>query len=282
LLLLLATSCSSSSGTGSAGPTPDAGPGDGAPRDAKSDAPAPPGQWSCLGQVSLDLPTKPTLTWQLQPLDALSGATFGNLQVQECSMMDVTCSPALFIGVTDPTTGIATVSAVASTNGFDGFWEFQASGYVPSLVFSNVPIINDAQIATGPAWNTSDLKTALGTLGSGWDMTKGIVAFQAFDCNSPALHQNYTLTAKQLAGTLAMGVTMSIDPSGGTASYLAGKTYSTSAMQTDKSGQGVIVDVPEGWVTLTATLAATGQKIGTGRVYAKAGAVSSITMSPSP
>jgi hypothetical protein len=59
-----------------------------------------------------------------------------------------------------------------------------------------------------------------------------------------------------------------------------GDTLSTTATQTDSSGQGGFISVPVGWVTMTATVVATGQILGTAHVYSSKGSLTGTVIVP--
>jgi len=272
--LIILAACSSSSGS-SSGPS-DSGTHTDAPATSTND-------WSCLGHVTLALPAKPTLAWQVEPIDIVSAKPFPGLAVQACPAGDGPCANPVATATTDATTGIATLSVPSGQEGFTGFWQAQPTGDVPNLLFSNIPIRNDVQVDGRQQWSAGEVLVALGSGGVQWDSTKGIVGFQIHDCNSSFLHQD-TTPSPGGPRVVGQGVSVSISSTapGIVAGYFLGDTLSTTATQTDASGQGGFVNVPEGWVTFTAKLAATGQTIGTASVYSKAGALTGTVLAPSP
>ena len=283
VLVVVVASC----GGGSGSPGGDAGGSDVAKVDARTDAakdvavdaPGTINDWSCLGHVKLAPPAKSTLNLMVSPVDIVSNMALPNVVVDACSATDGTCSKPVATATTNAM-GIATLSVPAGTKGFDGFWRYQPSGDLESLEFSNIPFRNDVQVNGRQAWTHADVAIVLGSAGASWDTKKGIVGMQVGDCTSTYLHQD-TVTAPT-GHTRAIGVSFSIKPSdpGVVQGYFLGDTLSTTAKQTDASGQGGWLNVPEGWVTMTATLVATGQTIATARVYAKAGALTGTSVSP--
>jgi hypothetical protein len=273
-LLVLAAACGNSGG-GSA-PAVDSG--------VEAEASATPDDWSCLGHVTLVAPAKATLMWQLQPTDLLSNTMYANLPVQACAAGDGPCATPVAMATTDATTDIATVAVPAGQAGFDGFWQTAPTGGYPGLDFSNIPIRNDLQVDVRQQWSASLIKVPLGAVAGQWDKTKGIVLVQVHNCNSPTLHQDASNPTGPAPRVLAAGVSIAIAPqaAGIVGGYVAGGTLSTTASETDASGQGDFVNVPEGWVTLTARVVATGKTVGTAHVYSRAGAVTSVVLAPSP
>jgi len=149
---------------------------------------------------------------------------------------------------------------------------------------SNIPIRNDVQIDQRQEWDANAIRNALGPAGVQWDTTKAIVLYRVQDCNSGYLHQDTVPTVPQSTAALGTGVSVTIAPSasGIVTGYFQGGMLATTSKQTDASGQGGFVDVPEGSVTLTAKVVATGQTIGTAHVYARAGSVTDTVLAPSP
>ena len=272
-LLALAAACSSSN---SAGPAADSG--------VAADAATQGNDWSCIGHVTLSPPAKTTLMWKLWPSDMIGNDMFPDLPVQVCGANDAKCVSPVAMGTTDPTTGYATLSVPAGQNGFDGFWQSQPTGAHTTLNFSNIPIRNDVQIDQRQEWDANAIRNALGPAGVQWDTTKAIVLFRVQDCNSGHLHQDTVPTVPQSTAALGTGVSVTIAPSasGIVSGYFQGGMLATTTKQTDASGQGGFVDVPEGSVTLTAKVVATGQTIVTAQVYARAGSVTDTVLAPSP
>jgi hypothetical protein len=236
--------------------------------------------WSCLGHVASQSPVKTSLSWQVQPTNVASGDGFADTLVWACASDDSICSPPVASTYTNsafPFT--ATLGVPTGANGFDGFWQTQPPGDLLNLYFNNVPIIDDVQIDDRQTWGAGIFNVVLGSVGASWDETKGVVGFQIHDCNSRYLHQSQSLSDD---GADAAGVSLSIDPpsAGIILGYFDGDTVSTTQGHTDSSGEGGFLNVPEGWVTITATLAATNQNVGSARVYSKAGAISSAIISP--
>jgi F0F1-type ATP synthase membrane subunit c/vacuolar-type H+-ATPase subunit K len=188
------------------------------------------------------------------------------------------------MGPTDSTTGYATLAVPAGQSGFDGFWQSQPMGGHATLNFSNIPVRNDVQVDQRQEWDANAIRNALGPAGVQWDTTKAIILFQVEDCRSALLHQDAVLSVKQSTAALGLGVAVTIAPSasGIVPGYFVGGMLAASAKQTDASGRGGFVDVPQGSITLTAKVVATGQTLGTAHVVARAGSVANVTLAPSP
>ena len=238
--------------------------------------------WSCVGHVVLAPSAKSTLAWQVQANDPVGGHPRNDVAVAACGSQDGPCdSPLATADTGDAGTGLVTLSLPAGTMGFDGYWQAQPPNDVSTLSFVNVPIRNDVQVNARQVWTLSEMKIALNSAGIVWNQSKGIVGFQIQDCNSRYLHQDEPF---EPLPSLALGVAVSIDPPDPeiATAYIVADTLSTTQDRTDETGQGGFANVPEGWVKLTAKIAATGQIIGTARVYSRAGAITGTVLVPSP
>lgn len=274
-------------GCGSSGATGDGGTPDAAP-EASADA-GPQNDWSCVGKVVLKPTAKPTLNLLVSGWDPQAGTRVPDLAVSLCGANDGPCANPLPNGtdggiVKTDATGYATLTVQNVTgNGFEGAWvAAPTNGDLVNMNFSNVPYRNDVAEYGRFQWNTTQFQLLVSSAGKQWDKTRGAIGIQSLDCKNLYLNQDNAFPVQNTAGA---GVSFDISPSdpGIVAGYFVGlnlKTKDMGTTQTDTSGIGGFVNVPEGWYTITATLAKTQQKIGTARIYAKAGVISNGVLLP--
>jgi hypothetical protein len=155
--------------------------------------------------------------------------------------------------------------------GFEGFFEVRSPDIIPayrytspalrgsvlfdSLVFRPAEVEYLIDVATGKP-NSTELKN------------HGIVFLFGKDCNrKPLAGVSFSTTAQDPIMQLL---------------YIINTTPSTTERQTDNSGRGGYLNVPAGLHTFTAFFAETKQKIGSVRVFVKAGGATSVDVLPSP
>jgi len=140
--------------------------------------------------------------------------------------------------------------------------------FVPSLVFFNPPIEHDLLYTTIVMVKTSELGQIAQVEGTAIDPQYGAVFMETVDCDSKP----------------SAGVSVVIDSQTSTTQgfYFKGGLPALNAPSTDQTGYAGFVNVPLGTRTVTGTLQATQQKIGTATVFTKASTISYTTMAPSP
>lgn len=185
----------------------------------------------------------------------LSYAGVPGVAVQGCNALDVVCSAPISGPVVTSDAGEATI---VTYDNFDGFFQFSASGYVPATLYMGnlAPGISTfappAEILSTAG--AGSFSAALGvpiSLDAGAGV--GLVFLQVFDCFDRH----------------AAGVTFTMSSVGPDTVLWYGQNAipSTSARQTDSLGTGGAVNVPAGSLLVTATLAATGQTVGTRDIF---------------
>ncbi len=243
-------------------------------RDAISDAArdaGTSGDWSCLGHVTLPDAGGGTVRLKVPYVDLLSGSPIPGLRVQACLRLDPTCErPLTDAGFTNDA-GLATLSVPAGYNGFVlSTWDAS----LPSLVYIDPPV---ARSTTEPPEyliskdTISILASAVGDVDGSAVVVEpqdGILFLGAYDCR----------------GAPAAGVHFSLAPHAPSALpiYIVGSLPSLTATATDPSGNGAYVNVPVGSVTITATLAATGQTIASVTGFSEASRISLFSLLPEP
>jgi hypothetical protein len=166
--------------------------------------------------------------------------------------------------------GKATVTAPSSAYGIDGYLEVSSAGHLPLLAYVYV-VGGGASLGTAGA-NASFSPTLVSTtawvqetsdMGITPDPTRGHLSFVAVDCAAVAEAGVHVEVSSADASTVPL--------------YGAG-----SVPETDWSGLGLIVNLPAGPGTVTATLVDQGERLATEQVAFRAGAITSVTLVPTP
>jgi hypothetical protein len=253
------------------------------------------GPWGCLGDVTAPQPGSGNVqvVVPLVDLSTQKPVTAADVSAVVCAKIDVNCSSPL--ATTQPdASGLLHLTIPA---GFDGYVLIEpvlpvgpdggasdggasdggASDageaglpdiFVPSIVFFNPPIETDTTYAVIVLVRTSELGNIAGIEGTTLDPSLGAVFMQTEDCN----------------GAAAAGVSVALDST--TAStqgfYFKGGLPALNAPSTDVTGYAGFVNAPLGSRTVTGTVAATTQRIGTATVFTRPSTISYTVLAPSP
>jgi hypothetical protein len=212
--------------------------------------------WSCIGTLG--------------PKRFAPGASVGNLLVAEfqddsplagvtvkvCGASDIACANALDEGVTDAQ-GRVTLDV---TNAEQRYLDVSGPGTLDALSFNNGPPASDPfnELIRVIAPETFTLIESL--MGISADPTRGHAGVQANDCQ----------------GAIGVGVTFSLDNADAdtaTAYFTTAATPNPLLEETSADGRAAIANIPVGTSVLTATIAATGQVIGSRTFFVRAGAI---------
>ncbi|MEO5726582.1 MAG: hypothetical protein ABI134_26985 [Byssovorax sp.] len=217
-------------------------------------------KWGCLGHV--EPPTSGSMVpVAVKALDLVSSAPVKNITAKLCSKYDPLCSSPL-----DPP-GVAadgTISATVPSN-FQGYFDVQAPGYIPSLVFLDVVATAfNPEIFMLPPGVTDSLAEGAGV---SVDPMAGFVLAATVDC-----------TLK-----VSAGVSVSIAPSAKeTGFYVIASGVSPGATSTDSTGNAGFANVAPGTPTFTTTRGPGGEKIGEVTTLVRAGSVTYLIIPPTP
>lgn len=280
LALLASASCSSS--------TPSATPDD-AGTDAGADVVHHGGElndWACLGKVTYPPATSAPAVVELTVASPVGDVAAKNLRVRACpDRGDPSCAAGTPTQVTNDQ-GRATIT-VAS--GFDGYFESLEAGDVTNLHHVAVPILNTPHYADRVEFRAADLKLLTDTFDFALDSSKGQILVQAQDCNARSFpEKNQPFDPLFAARALAGGVTFAIDPkpAGVTIAYVVLEPKAKVRVDVTETADGYggagILNVPAGLYIVTATRAATGERIGAQRVVVRADTFSNVVLTPSP
>jgi hypothetical protein len=227
--------------------------------------------WSCLGHVTYPAPTDAQVTLTVPYTQYLGAAPIPGLRAQACIRMDPTCSVP--IGDASFTNDAGLVSFQVPS-GYDGYIYPNWDAGFPDLVYIDPPLFTKTTFAAQGLIPQATLSLLAGAIGKvdGSPLVinpqDGIIFLGTRDCK----------------GALASGVQFSLSPSGGGALlvYVVANFPSLSATETDKGGAAAYINVPVESVTVTATLVATGQRIGSVDGYVRANSISGFEVGPTP
>lgn len=214
--------------------------------------------WACVGDVKPP-PAGQPYTISIRLNDLLATKLVTDASVKLCKKLDLPCDVPVETLAPDAK-GI--VSADIET-GFRGYFAVDALGYVPTLYFI------DTSAGAGPfdvSLFTPQASDALNKgVTSDIDPEAGFVNIAMYDCMDRR----------------AAGVHFDIAPAAGTTPFYAlASAASGTATETDATGNGGFINVPPGIVTLTATLASTGELLSTETTLIRKATLSYQTIRP--
>jgi hypothetical protein len=220
--------------------------------------------WSCLGSVVRPPLDPHRVSATLTLVDLITEEPLTNVDARLCRKLDITCEQPIQMGLRPDASGRLVVQADA---GFDGYVELSSPGNTPGLYFFFPPLDSDRVVPFVPLMSP-DVLAGLALIG-GRDLAadRGHVLLRAYDC----LHRT--------AGGVTLGT---VDADEQTSPfYVIEKIPSATATATDGSGEGGLLNLRPGGVTLTGELA-DGTRIGTVSVFVRAGQITYTTVLPAP
>ena len=196
------------------------------------------------------------------------------LTVLACTPLDPNCQNPVGPPATTDDAGVASLTL---PGGFTGFYRLEGDGFVPSYFYPTARLLAGQPKVSFPTSITSEanysaLQAVFGTVANGdQDAGPGLIAVTQFDC-----HDRH-----------AAGVAFTSSPAPAQTLYLAsGGIPSPGAMQTlAGEGAGVLLNVPSGGATITATLlggidAGPGQVVSTSNVVVHPGSITLVYLRP--
>jgi hypothetical protein len=280
LLAVAAGACSSSSASTTAS---DAGADDGATAVTLD----PLADWSCLGKVVEASATAATAEFAFQAVDPFTNKGLPGATVKSCAATDTACASPFETLASDGDGKVTFKSLPTPGKGFDGFFQVQVGSDLPNLDFEGHPITGNYGNYGRTTYGEAQLATLLQTAETKvtFDPSRGVVGIQVHDCSQ--YPGGTSCRDKACKSYNPGGVVFSIDVQdpGIVVGYLSAvdgkvglstKATSTSALV----GLGGFVNVPPGPVTITAKVAATGQTVGTYKMFSRAGAFAATVALP--
>ncbi len=201
------------------------------------------GPWGCIGNVGWVSPNPSEPLTRVMMFQKLVGRQpMTNLDVLVCPPFDLQCSSPLATATTDED-GLAELPLY---RGFDGHVFVPSVPTMPDMLPTLVFFLPPPQesVTEAPATvvlSTFDEISAVASMG-GVDLQQGYgqVTFTAFDCEEER----------------AAGVSVSVEPSTGETApfYVSDNGFPSPAMTaTSSTGEGAIINVPPGTITVTAS-----------------------------
>jgi hypothetical protein len=225
----------------------------------------PPGPWSCLGHVVWPTPGPGTVTATLNATDLITGKPVPGVAARVCLKLDTTCAEPLLDGLVSDADGRL---VMVVPQGFDGYVELSAAGAMRGSYFFYPPLTADRDIPAVPLLQASALTTFATLAGANLMPERGHLMVGARSCLGQTAEGVGFSSLEGDASTVAF--------------YMIKGIPSTKQSATDTSGWGGLLNLPPGSVTLTGSLAATGQALGTLAVFARAGELTYTTLVPAP
>jgi hypothetical protein len=247
------------------------------------------GPWGCLGDVTFPPPPQGNVNVVVPLIDLTSQkpVTAADVFARLCAKIDVNCNSPLSSGdagiiLSPDANGLLHLTFPAGFDGFalidpvlpDGGAPSDAGDaappivFVPSLVFFNPPIDHDLVYSTIVMVKTSELVQIATIEQTPIDPSLGAVFMETVDCNAKP----------------ASGVSVTLDSQTSTTQgfYFENGLPKLNASSTDVTGYAGFVNAPLGTRSVTGTLQATQQRIGTATVFTRPSTISYTTMAPSP
>lgn len=223
-----------------------------------------PSPWSCLGNVTWPLGTAASVTVTLNMTDIITTQPVAGVAARICRKLDTSCAEPLQTDLISDTTGRI---AIVVPQGFDGYVELAAPGAMRGSYFFYPPLTSDREIPSVPILQAAALNT-FATLAGATPMTdRGHVMVRAYNC----------------LGQTAEGVHFSSPESDDTTApfYMIKGIPSTKQTQTDNTGQGGLLNLRPGSVTLVGKLSDS-RETGKLSVFTRAGELTYTAVVPAP
>lgn len=217
-------------------------------------------RWTCVGHVEPTAAgTNVELSIRLN--DLLAGKPVTEASVLLCKKLDTLCSTPVE-SLTPDSDGVVSTTVDSS---FTGYFSIDAVGYVPVRNF--VDTGGPAGTVSVTMFTPAASKALNESIAPVTDPEAGFMNINMIDCN----------------GGRAAGVHFEISPSGGASPYyVVGSILTASVTETDETGNGGFINVPEGTVTVTATLVKTGEVLGVTTTLVRKGTTTYQPMRPTP
>lgn len=121
-----------------------------------------------------------TVRYGFHVVDFLSRAPPKGVRVNACRNMDIGCSQPVATSVDTDGTGEVQVTL---PTGFTGYFEVRSEGEMDTLLYVTQPIVKNTRNRDLPVLTPDIVDITATTLGTPYDMEKGIVLMEAIDCS---------------------------------------------------------------------------------------------------
>jgi hypothetical protein len=217
----------------------------GALEPASPGAPSSDSAWSCLGPSRITAPpamaAQGRVLYSMQLVDITTRRLALEVRTRACTIADVECADPVTPWLTPDDQGWVDLTLF---EGFVGYFEVDAEGLVPGLIFPG-ETINVSTTLNYPVFvlTASSFVALAGSIGLAQDPALGAIAIRSFNCEG--------VTASDVALSTAAA---------GDGWYFADGLPSATATKTGSEGYGGFINVPPGVVAVDA-LAPTGSSV---------------------
>jgi hypothetical protein len=220
--------------------------------------------WSCLGQVVWPSASTSAVTVTMNLVYLVGSQPVSGLTAQACRKLDTTCSSPLLRDLVSDGSGKMTFSV---PSGFDGYLQSTSDGIMPFLYFFYPPVTENREVPAVPILQATELANFATMVGGNIMPDRGHVLARGYNCLAK--------TAEGIHFTSPEG-------DGSTTPFYMIKGWpSTKQSETDSSGNGGLLNLPVGSVTITGRLE-DGQTTGTLGLMTWPGRMSYTAMVPAP
>lgn len=259
--------------------------------------------WRCLDHPPPAAPTTATVHVSVRVCDSLRGCSLvlRGLTAKLCAKLDAGCTNPILADVRN-TNGVFEFDAPTGLFGFDGYLQISAPPelctdrdvfggasdtvcallpqcdpaapdercaippYSPTLQFFNPPIVADVELSTLQIVSTASSLGIAQAAGVVYDPAQGSLLVTAQDCDG--------------AGAAGLAFSMDDHPaSTGQTLYLENNIPTRARQQTDATGIGLFIGLPEGFVNVVAR-DSEGTKVGSVGAFVAASSTSYTTLAP--
>jgi hypothetical protein len=221
--------------------------------------------WGCLGSVVWPKAAPGTYTLTIHLRDLVTGRPIPGVMARLCERLDTECR--MPIGPDIAADGEANLF-LPVRDGFDGYVELRAPDRMPGTYFIYPPIDGDRDIPLVPLMEQALVEQLAILNMRELRADRGHVLLGAYDCErkpQEGVHLN-TPDSDELTSSF----------------YVLGGIPKAGVNATDKSGRGGFINLRQGIVALTATLASDNRKIAAVPLFIRPGTITFTTIVPSP
>jgi hypothetical protein len=221
--------------------------------------------WGCLGSVVFPKPPPGMFVLTIHVRDLVTTEPIPGVTASVCERPDTTCSMPSIKDIPANATGDLQVVLRA---GFDGYLDLRAPNKMPGLYFIYPPMDANREIPLVPLIPPGLVETLAQLNGKQVRPDRGHVLLGGYDCRR--------MPAEGIALT-----TGDADDQTSTF-YVLNNLPKTDAMATDASGRGGFINLREGIVAITASLASDNRKIASVSLLVRPGMMTFTSIVPSP
>jgi hypothetical protein len=197
--------------------------------------------------------------------DLVTGLPIPGVTARVCEKLDTTCKMPIMPDVPANEAGDILLTLRA---GFDGYAELRAPGKMPGLYFFYPPVDADRTVPLVPLLEPVLIEQLAILNDKEVRPDRGHLLLGGYDCQRMP----------------APGVQLHTDDADAESSpfYVLNNVPKATAKETDKSGRGGFINLKDGIIALTATVAADKRKIATVSLFVRPGMITFTTIVPSP